>query len=74
VLGVIVAKLAALRIAERTGDLPQNVNIAIQGNVALEFLRRHGIEPRRSPSIAHYPAAEVGEIAHPSTVLIECFK
>lgn len=74
VIGVIVAKLAALRIAERTGDLPQNVNIAIQGRTALEFLRRNGVEPRRSPSIAHYPAAEVGEIAHPSTVLIECFK
>jgi S1-C subfamily serine protease len=74
VIGVIVAKLAALRIAERTGDLPQNVNIAIQGRIALEFLRRNGVEPRRSPSIAHYPAAEVGEIAHPSTVLIECFK
>jgi S1-C subfamily serine protease len=74
VLGVIVAKLAALRIAERTGDLPQNVNIAIQGRAALEFLRRNNVEPRRSPSIAHYPAAEVGEIAHPSTVLLECFK
>jgi S1-C subfamily serine protease len=74
VLGVIVAKLAALRVAERTGDLPQNVNIAIQGNVAFEFLRQHGVPARRSPSIAHYPAAEVGEIAHPSTVLIECFK
>lgn len=74
VLGVIVAKLAALRIAERTGDLPQNVNIAIQGRTALEFLRQNGVEPRRSPSIAHYPAAEVGEIAHPSTVLLECFK
>jgi S1-C subfamily serine protease len=74
VLGVIVAKLAALRVAERTGDLPQNVNIAIQGSVALEFLRQNGVEPRRSRSIAHYPAAEVGEIAHPSTVRIECFK
>lgn len=74
VLGVIVAKLAALRVAERTGDLPQNVNIAIQGSVALEFLRQNGVQARRSPSIAHYPAAEVGEIAHPSTVLIECFK
>lgn len=74
VIGVIVAKLAALRIAERTGDLPQNVNIAIQGRTALEFLRQNNVEPRRSPSIAHYPAAEVGEIAHPSTVLIECFK
>jgi S1-C subfamily serine protease len=74
VLGVIVAKLAALRVAERTGDLPQNVNIAIQGDVAFEFLRQNGVPARRSRSVAHYPAAEVGEIAHPATLLIECFK
>ncbi|WP_439579599.1 trypsin-like peptidase domain-containing protein [Elioraea sp.] len=74
VLGVIVAKLAALRIAERTGDLPQNVNIAIHGRTAIDFLRQHGVTARRTPSIAHYPAAEVGEIAHASTLLLECFK
>lgn len=74
VVGVIVAKLAALRVAERTGDLPQNVNFAIQGGVALAFLERHGVPVRRSRSIAHYPPAEVGEIAHPSTLLIECHR
>jgi S1-C subfamily serine protease len=74
VLGVIVAKLAALRVAERTGDLPQNVNIAIQGRVAIDFLRRNGVTPRTAPSSTHRPAAEVGEIAHPSTVLIECMR
>jgi S1-C subfamily serine protease len=75
VLGVIVAKLNALRVAERTGgDLPQNVNIAIQGRVAQEFLRQNGVTPRAVASSAYRPAAEVGEIAHPSTVLIECMK
>jgi S1-C subfamily serine protease len=74
VLGVIVAKLNAQRVAERTGDLPQNVNIAIHGRVAMDFLRRNGVTPRTAASAATRPAAEVGEIAHPSTVLIECMR
>ncbi|WP_291298940.1 serine protease [Elioraea sp.] len=75
VLGVIVAKLNALRVAERTGgDLPQNVNIAIQGRVAQAFLRENGVTPRAVASSGYRPAAEVGEIAHPSTLLIECMK
>jgi S1-C subfamily serine protease len=75
VLGVIVAKLNALRVAERTGgDLPQNVNFAIHGRVAQEFLRANGITPRTAASSGFRPAAEIGEVAHPSTVLIECMR
>jgi S1-C subfamily serine protease len=75
VLGVIVAKLNALRVAERTGgDLPQNVNFAIHGRVAQEFLRQHGVAPRLAASSSYRPAAEVGEIAHPATLLIECMR
>jgi S1-C subfamily serine protease len=75
VLGVVVAKLNALRVAERTGgDLPQNVNFAIHGRVAQEFLRQNGVTPRVATSSAYRPAAEVGEIAHPATILIECMR
>lgn len=74
VIGVVVAKLNAQRVAERIGDLPQNVNIAIHGRVAMDFLRRHGITPRTAPFTGTRSAAEVGEIAHPSTVLIECMR
>jgi S1-C subfamily serine protease len=75
VLGVIVAKLNALRVAERTGgDLPQNINFAIHGRVAQEFLRANGVTPRTAPSAGTRAAAEVGEIAHPSTLLIECMR
>ncbi len=75
VVGVVVAKLAALRVAERTGgDLPQNVNFAIQGPVAVEFLRRNGVTPRLAVTAQTLPPAEVGEIAHPSTLLLECWR
>jgi hypothetical protein len=71
VVGVIVSKLNAQRVAQRTGDIPQNVNFAVKGSEALDFLRRHGV----TPTLAVNPprsAAEVGEIAHPSTLFMRC--
>ncbi|MCA3416559.1 MAG: trypsin-like peptidase domain-containing protein, partial [Roseomonas sp.] len=75
VMGVIVSKLNAQRIAQRTGDIPQNVNFAVKGTEALGFLRRAGVEPtlRESPP-TELSAAEVGERAHQSTVFIRCEK
>jgi S1-C subfamily serine protease len=71
VVGVIVSKLNAQRVAQRTGDIPQNVNFAVKGNEALEFLRRNRVEPRFADSPPR-SAAEVGEIAHPSTLFLRC--
>ncbi|MDO9499222.1 S1C family serine protease [Falsiroseomonas sp.] len=71
VVGVIVSKLNAARVAQRTGDIPQNVNFAVKGNEAVDFLRDAGI----TPILADGPprtAAEVGEIAHPSTLFMRC--
>lgn len=44
VLGVVVAKLDALKFALRTGDIPQNVNFAIKGEVARLFLDTYGVK------------------------------
>jgi S1-C subfamily serine protease len=73
VIGVIVSKLNAARVAQRTGDIPQNVNFAVKGSEAVDFLRRNGVTPvmRESPS-GERPAVDVGEQAHPSTVFIRC--
>jgi hypothetical protein len=73
VIGVVVSKLNAARIAQRTGDIPQNVNFAVKGTEAVTFLRRHGVSPvmRESPG-GERSAAEVGEQVHPSTVFIRC--
>jgi S1-C subfamily serine protease len=75
VMGVIVSKLNAQRIAQRTGDIPQNVNFAVKGTEAIGFLRRAGVEPtlRESPP-TELSAAEVGERAHAGTVFIRCEK
>jgi DNA repair protein RadC len=71
VVGVIVSKLNAQRVAQRTGDIPQNVNFAVKGIEALAFLRQHRVEPRLAES-ATRSAPEVGETAHPSVLFIRC--
>jgi S1-C subfamily serine protease len=71
VVGVIVSKLNAARVAQRTGDIPQNVNFAVKGNEALDFLRGAGVVPAMGTGPAR-TAAEVGEIAHPSTLFMRC--
>jgi S1-C subfamily serine protease len=43
VIGVVVAKLDALKIAQRVGDLPQNVNFAIRGDIVRAFLEANNV-------------------------------
>mgnify|MGYP003331396557 CR=1 FL=1 len=46
VIGVVVSKLNALKVAQVTGDIPQNVNFAIRGEIAKLFLSEQGVTPR----------------------------
>ena len=75
VIGVVVAKLNAARIAEMTdGDIPQNVNFAVKGGPALDFLHEHGVAPLTANSAgSDKGAAAVGDIANPSTAFLQCF-
>ncbi len=75
VLGVVVSKLNAANIAARTGDIPQNVNFAVKGTEAVDYLRGAGVTPSLAESGGRErSAAEVGELAHRSTVLVRCEK
>lgn len=75
VVGVVVSKLNALRIAQMTGgDIPQNVNFAIKGSEAVRFLRDNGVAPGLGADTgADRRASEVGEVANASTLFIQCF-
>ncbi|MDD5367285.1 MAG: serine protease, partial [Gallionellaceae bacterium] len=44
VIGVVQRKLDALKLAERSRDLPQNVNYALKSSVLLRFLRDGGVD------------------------------
>ena len=76
VIGVVVSKLNAARVAEMTGgDIPQNVNFAVKGTEALAFLRQNGVQPRTAASTGSEKRAdEVDAVANPSTVYLQCFR
>ena len=75
VIGIVVAKLNAARVAEMTdGDIPQNVNFAVKSGPALNFLHDHGVAPRTAVSSGpDRGAPDVGDIANPSTAFLQCF-
>lgn len=74
VVGVVVSKLDAIRVAKAIGDIPQNVNFAINATVARGFLDAKGVKYETAPSNKKLEAADVGELAKKFTVVVECWK
>jgi TPR repeat protein len=72
VIGVVTAKLNAVRIAQETGDVPQNVNFALKGAIVRSFLEIHGIEYSRQPSDEALTPEDLAALAHGFTVAVTC--
>ncbi|MDQ2093622.1 S1C family serine protease [Rhodalgimonas zhirmunskyi] len=73
VVGVVVSKLNAKELAERSGDIAQNVNFAIRGEMAKLFLFQNGVTPRLSSSGAPIDPVALAKTASEFTVLINCY-
>jgi S1-C subfamily serine protease len=71
-VGIVSAKLDASLVARFTGDIPQNVNFAIKAEVARTFLDSKGITYHTAPSSKQLSPADIGDVARPSTVQIQC--
>lgn len=74
IVGVVVAKLNALGIAKATGDIPENVNFAINEATARSFLDAHHVSYNLAPSAGKLTAPDVASKASRFTLLLECFK
>ena len=74
VVGVVVAKLDAVKIANLTGDIPQNVNFAVSAWTARAFLDAYNVPYETAPSVPKYSPADVAARAREYTVLVECWK
>jgi len=71
-VGVITAKLDALAIAKRTGDIPQNVNFAVKGPVLETFLQTNQIPYDVAVTDGQLAVADVADMAKQAAVRIEC--
>jgi len=74
VIGVVVSKLDAVKVAQITGDIPQNVNFAINANALQAFLEANNVDYRTSAAAALLPTTEIAIRARSVTVLSECWK
>ena len=71
-VGIVTGKLNAAAVQRFTGDIPQNVNFALKAEVARTFLDSKNIPYQNAPSQQQLSPADVGEIARPFTVQVEC--
>jgi len=74
IVGVVVSKLNALKLAKATGDIPQNINFAIKSAVAKSFLDSHSVEYETGASTKKLESAEIGAAAKKFTLLVECYR
>jgi S1-C subfamily serine protease len=72
VVGVVVSKLDATYVADLTGDIPQNVNFAIRGEIAKLFLFQNGVEPTLGVSDIPISPVDLAEAASGYTGFVEC--
>ncbi|MBI1417455.1 MAG: serine protease [Limimaricola sp.] len=72
VVGVVVAKLNAQRVADAIGDIPQNVNFAIRGEIAKLFLTVNGVQPAMTVDDSRLSPEALADLATSFTVFIEC--
>jgi len=72
VVGVIQSKLDALLISREIGDIPQNVNFALQPTALKRFLEWVGTRYDTAASEKNLSVSEVREQAEKFTGLIEC--
>lgn len=72
VIGVIVSKLDALRVARLTGDVPQNVNFAVHWTEVRSFLDQEGVAYRKAASLNRHETGKIAAEAGPFTVGIDC--
>jgi S1-C subfamily serine protease/peptidoglycan hydrolase-like protein with peptidoglycan-binding domain len=72
VLGVVTAKLNAIEMASVTKDIPQNVNFAIKGGLAINFLESHDISVTTADHSATISSADLADRIRAISAFITC--
>jgi S1-C subfamily serine protease len=72
VIGVVSSKLNALKMAGVSGDIPQNVNFAINGSSLRSFLDAKNVNYKEAGNEQELTGVQIAVRASAFTVLIEC--
>ena len=74
VVGVVAAKLNALRMARATGSIPENINFAIKTGALRDFLDNSAVEYRSAEGreMKKKETSEIAKDARGYTLLITC--
>jgi len=72
VVGVVTAKLNALRIAKATGDIPENINFAIKTGALRDFLDNSAVPYQTAEPGSEMKTADIASGARTYTMLISC--
>lgn len=72
IVGVVVSKLDAELVSDALGDVPQNVNFAVRGEIAKLFLSQNGVEPVIVQPGEPMKPADLADHAKRFTVFVEC--
>lgn len=72
VVGVVAAKLNALRVVRATGSIPENINFAIKTGALRDFLDNSVVPYQISDATTELKTADVARNARAFTFLISC--
>ena len=73
-VGVVHSKLDAYKFAKQTGEIPENVNFAIQAATLVAFLDAHRIVYDAATASTALPKPDLAELAEAASVRLECVK
>jgi hypothetical protein len=68
----VAAKINALKFANATGEIPENINFAIKPGALRDFLDNSAVPYRTSDSSADLGTADIAKNARDFTLLITC--
>jgi len=74
VIGIVVGKLNALKLAQATGSIPENVNFAVNADLARALLDKNGVKYEAKEAGEPLATPLVAEHALKFTVMIECYR
>lgn len=72
IVGVVTAKIPALRIAAATGNIPENINFAIKTGALRDFLDNSVVPYQTAEPKGELKTTDIAGNARPYTMLISC--